>query len=232
MPADIIRGDGPAVLATLEGVDLVLTDPPYNAAAGHAREHTTPATLRRRDGSRREVKQRLEWDRGFDPGRLTGAAAAALRPGGSLITFSGEAGLPALLEGAGRLGLRSFLYWLKANPAPSFGRRYMRQVEFAVWMTKGKGWTFNGGGTRGDVYESAVVPPSRRRQPTEKPESVLAQIIETHTNPGGLVVDPFAGSGSTLVAAARTGRRAVGVEIDPVYCRVAADRLRQRVLVS
>lgn len=73
---------------------------------------------------------------------------------------------------------------------------------------------------------------SVRRHPTEKPVALLRELIEMSSRPGEVVLDPFAGSGSTGVAAALEGRRALLVEVDERYCEVAADRLRrlQRVL--
>lgn len=66
--------------------------------------------------------------------------------------------------------------------------------------------------------------------PTEKPVGILQPLIEYACPPGGLVVDPFAGSGSTLEAARLTGRRAIGIEISEEYCNRAAERLSQAVL--
>ena len=66
--------------------------------------------------------------------------------------------------------------------------------------------------------------------PTQKPTTVLAPLITYSTPPGGLVLDPFAGSGSTLVAAQHEGRRAVGIEAREDYCDIAARRLAQGVL--
>ena len=64
--------------------------------------------------------------------------------------------------------------------------------------------------------------------PTPKPVPLIRQCIET--SGGELVIDPFAGSGSTLQAAKELGRRAIGIEIEPKYCEIAVKRLRQEVL--
>lgn len=64
-----------------------------------------------------------------------------------------------------------------------------------------------------------------RHHPTEKPVSCLQPLIESFTHPGAIVLDPFAGSGSTCVAAARAGRRWIGIEMLDVYHRAGVQRL-------
>lgn len=66
--------------------------------------------------------------------------------------------------------------------------------------------------------------------PTEKPTGLLERLIDYASMPGSLVLDPFAGSGSTLEVCKATGRRAVGIEADERYCEAAARRLSQGVL--
>lgn len=70
----------------------------------------------------------------------------------------------------------------------------------------------------------------RSLHPTEKPIGILDPLISYACPPGGLVLDPFAGSGSTLVAARDSGRRAVGIEADERYCEAIVRRLAQDCL--
>ena len=65
--------------------------------------------------------------------------------------------------------------------------------------------------------------------PTEKPVGLLANLITSVTKPGDLILDPFAGSGSTLVAAKKTGRRFIGVELDDDYYQIAQRRVEEAV---
>jgi DNA modification methylase len=60
--------------------------------------------------------------------------------------------------------------------------------------------------------------------PTVKPVAMIADAIRDCSNPGGLVLDPFGGAGTTLIAAERTGRRARVIEIDPLFVDVSIER--------
>jgi site-specific DNA-methyltransferase (adenine-specific) len=84
------------------------------------------------------------------------------------------------------------------------------------------------GGRLGDVWEIGIIAPvskERTGYPTQKPEALLERILRACTLPGDLVLDPYAGSATTLAVAARLGRRAVGIDESPVAIRVARERL-------
>ena len=64
----------------------------------------------------------------------------------------------------------------------------------------------------------------------EKPVDIVSRLIEASTDSDETILDPFAGSGTTLRAAKDLGRKAIGIEIEEKYCKIAAERLRQEVL--
>jgi len=99
---------------------------------------------------------------------------------------------------------------------------------------KPKDWDESANGNFRDTHPSNIwtditVPfwsmPENTDHPTQKPEKLLAKIILASTNPGGLVLDPFAGSGTTAVVAKKLGRNFVAIETDEEYCLLAAKRL-------
>jgi DNA modification methylase len=71
-----------------------------------------------------------------------------------------------------------------------------------------------------------------RLHPTQKPVEALKPLIDTLCAPGGIVLDPFCGSGSTLLAARDTGRRFIGIELDPGHYLTASERLRRLSLIA
>jgi site-specific DNA-methyltransferase (adenine-specific) len=99
-------------------------------------------------------------------------------------------------------------------------------AEMFVCAWAGKGHArWNAGGKRG-VYTFSTNPTDRDgRHPTEKPWRLMHALIKDFTSSDQLICDPFMGSGSTLVAAAKHRRPAIGIERDPTYFEVACERV-------
>ena len=83
---------------------------------------------------------------------------------------------------------------------------------------------------RFDIWDYRTVPPFECKHPCEKPLKMLQDIVVSCSRADAVVLDPFMGSGTTLVAAKQLGRRAIGVEIEERYCEIAVKRLSQEVL--
>lgn len=87
---------------------------------------------------------------------------------------------------------------------------------------------WNGGGKRGVYRHATNGERGVKPHPSTKPESLMSELILDFTDPGELLIDPFMGSGSTLVAAKRHGRRSIGIDLNEEYCEAAARRLSIR----
>jgi DNA modification methylase len=83
------------------------------------------------------------------------------------------------------------------------------------------------GGRRSNVFQVPKIPPGALVHPTQKPAGVIRPLIQKSSRPGDIVLDPFAGSGTTGVVASEEGRRYVLIEQDPKYVAVAQARLAQ-----
>lgn len=120
------------------------------------------------------------------------------------------------------------LVWDKGRPGMGTAWRNSSELIIAA-RGRSAHWS---GGAAGSVLKFPPVPPAVRVHPVDKPEPLLRALIAPSTPVGGLVLDPFAGGGSTLLAARALGRRAIGIEFDERYCEQAARRLDQADLFA
>jgi len=110
---------------------------------------------------------------------------------------------------------RGWLCWVKPDAPPSMGG-----FELA--------WTNRDAVSRFITWSIGATNPERLGHPTQKPLRIMTWTLGFA--PEGVIVDPFAGSGTTLLAAKELGRRAIGIEIEERYCEMAAKRLAQDTL--
>ncbi len=202
----IACGDCREILPHLPKVDLVLTDPPYGVKMsegfGGFGGFGEPI-------ARRQYPD--QWDT-CRPGETT--FRSILAKSQKAIIFGGNFFadiLPASTH---------WLVWDKLNTMPTFGDCELAWTNIDRKSVKKKVVEWNG--LLGKERE--------RYHPTQKPIELMIWCIETYSKEGDTILDPFAGSGTTAVAAKATGRTCLLIEAEEKYCEIAVKRLAQAVL--
>jgi len=212
-------GDLAALMAG-EKADALVTDPPY----GVSYVGKTPRALRIRG----------DQPAGLDE-LLAGAFAQAGRvlAGGAAIYVFHPAGggAASFMQAFSRAGFSILqgLVWVKGSIVLGHGDYHYRHEPILYGRTPGARRKGRGrGGWYGGNAASSVIevprPSASVDHPTAKPVELVRKLIENSTRRGQIVLDPFAGSGSTLVASELSGRRCYSMEIDPRYCDVVLAR--------
>lgn len=118
----------------------------------------------------------------------------------------------------------NLLVWEKNNCTPS--QFYMKNCEYTLLLRKGKSKYINNIGDSKTVHKFNNII-GNKVHPTEKPEQLMKFYVENSSNVGDTVLDMFMGSGSTIVAALNTNRKAIGVEMNEGYFNIAKDRIEK-----
>ena len=237
-------------------IHLVNTDPPYNVkveprsnnaiAAGlssfagtthhqqlDVERHPEKAkkTTKKMRAEDRPLANDFVTDEEFD--RLLAAwfgnIARVLLPGRGFYIWGGYANVanyPPVLKANG-LYFSQALIWNKMHPVLT-RKDYMGAHEWCFYGWKeGAAHQFYGPNNATDLWEIKKVNPQSMIHLTEKPVELAARALEYSSKPGENVLDLFGGSGSTLIAAEQTGRKAFLMELDPPYCDVIVQRYEQ-----
>ena len=225
---EIIQGDALRVLSGFapNTFDAVITDPPY-ASGGRTQAEKNKSTARKYssmgenapppfDGDAKDQRSWTRW-----AAEWLYEARKASKPGAPVCMFIDWRQLPAAtdaLQWAGWIW-RGTAVWDKGNSRPQKGR-FRQQAEYIVW------------GSNGDMPISRPVPclpgvfkygnPQNRIHLTEKPLQLMRDIVKV-TEPGGHILDPFAGSGTTVLASVLEGYSATGIEVTDTYAALARE---------
>lgn len=200
-------------------MDLVLTDPPYGI--GYR------STLARRGRRKKAIANDGEGDFDGFLARALPAIKSVMKRGSVLYWFAGGGGAEpvlakALLAISEHFTLLNTLVWDKVDPG--LGWRWRRSWEAIIEASAGKPRAWHGGTEKRNVLRYARAIPQSDDHPTPKPVPLLEEIIRASTPSRGMILDPFAGSGPTLIAAERTGRTCYAVELEPRYCDIVVAR--------
>ncbi len=231
----LFQADALQLLPRLEAdsFDAVITDPPYcsgGTTAGDRRR--APETKYSQDGKllgRPSFSGDLKDQRSFTWWTMQWLSLCRelLREGGYCLVFTDWRQLPALSDAfqAADLTWRGIIAWDKGGASRAPHKGYLRhQCEYVVWGTRGPCRAATHAGPFPGCYQ---IPVNRKDKHhlTGKPTALMRQLVQV-IPPGGRILDPFAGSGTTLLAAGLEHRHAVGIERELEYCRIARHRLQ------
>ncbi len=241
----ILVGECVAHMAALPeaSIDMVFADPPYNLQLegdlmrpNNTRVDGVDDAWDRFDGFAAYDTFTREW--------LT-AARRVLKPSGTLWVIGSYHNIFRVgtqLQDIGFWMLNDVI-WRKTNPMPNFrGRRFTNAHETLIWCARDKDarYRFNYEAMKNlnddlQMRSDWLLPicsgrerlkeNGRKAHPTQKPESLLYRVILASTEVGGLVLDPFFGSGTTGAVAKKLGRRYIGIEREAAYAKLAENRL-------
>lgn len=219
--------------------DAIFADPPYFLSNGGITCHA----------GRMVTVDKGDWDksRGADENHAFNLewlrrCREALKPNGTLWVTGTQHIIFSVGFAMQQLGLKMLntISWEKPNPPPNLSCRYFtHSTETVIWAARSEKsrHTFNydlmreaNHGKQMKTVWRISAPASAEKSfgkhPTQKPVALVERCLLASTNKGDLVLDPFLGAGTTAVAAARLGRRCVGIDLDGRWVRVAADRLQ------
>ncbi len=244
----IYHGEACAVLADLEpaSCDVLLTDPPYSSGGMFRGDRAIDPAQKYRgwsqnpDGSRRpptaeygsfagDSRDQRSWSQWVAAWSF--GALRVVKEYGHAFIFSDWRQLPAATDAIqmGGWTWRALVVWDKGIGRPMKGR-FRNHLEYVVWGTHGAVVEWDGD-YPSTLISVPTVGTNEREHVTQKPVALLQELFRVVPRIAPLVVlDPFMGSGSTVVAAKYAGHRAIGIEIEERYCEIAARRLAQEVL--
>lgn len=216
-------------LPTVESnsIDLILIDPPYEISRStnfQSGEETG------RDTDRFRISMDFgDWDKNFTGlEKVFKESYRILRDGGTMICFYDLWKIETIKKyyDDNKFKQVRFLEWIKTNPVPINSKiNYLTNArEVAVLGIKNSKPTFNSSYDN-SIYQYPICQDKGRFHPTQKPVVLMEDLINKHSNEGDTVLDCFAGSGTTGVAALKTGRHFIGCKINKEYYEKSLKRI-------
>ncbi len=121
----------------------------------------------------------------------------------------------------------NILIWSKTNPVPAYNNTYLSDIEYCVFIRE-KGGCYWKKGLGYQTYKKVMSDSvqSIPGHPTPKPMWMIEKLIKVSSKPGDIILDPYVGSGTTLIAAKNLNRNFIGIEISNKYCEIAEARIK------
>ena len=215
--ATLYCGDSMEILPTLgECADLIVTDPPYKLTSGGNVKYADWHLAHDYDNSGSIVECNIDWS-DFMPHLYN-----CLRGDSHAYIMANNRHVQAMLTEAEKAEFRfhNLLIWDKGTATPN--RWYMKNLEFIGFFYKGKAKFINDCGSKQLIQ---VAQENYGNHPTTKPVALMEYYIRNSSQVGDTVIDPFMGVGSTAIAALKSGRKFIGIELEQKYFDLACKRI-------
>jgi DNA modification methylase len=203
-------------------VDAIVTDPPYGIHDKSLRTADSRRTGKRsgqRVGHENDWHPESDWDKAIDPEWCREACRVA-----PIVAWFGHWRMRSHIEAAMTHPIRAEIVWAKdchVGPPCPLAMRDERIWLFSASEIKGRHFETT-------VWDEPILPTwSFRHHKNQKPLRLMTRLLKFLTAPDDMILDPFMGSGTTGVACLKTGRKFIGIEIDPAYHRIAERRLAE-----
>jgi site-specific DNA-methyltransferase (adenine-specific) len=218
---DLRLGDCLEILKTIpsESIDCLVTDPPYKIITGgdsNGKNSVRPKGILK---GNRELMKTIPKFSDWLPEMFR-----VLKDGSQNYVMVNSSNLLKMANEIEKTGfkIQNFLIWQKNNCTPS--QFYMKNCEYTLFFRKGKSKYINdiGGSKTVHSFNNII---GNKLHPTEKPIDLMEFYIRNSTNENDIVLDPFMGSGTTMLACKNLNRKGIGIEKEQMYFDIATQRL-------
>jgi len=212
-------------------IDLIVTDPPYKIVQGGCSNEAVTINacggiLNKHDGDNIELvkKGKIFNHNEIQFNEWLPEIYRVLKDNSHCYIMINGRNLAELQMEAEKVGFRfhNIIAWDKGNATPN--KWYMQRLEFILFLFKGEAKNINNMGTT-TLLQVPNIKRGTKLHPTEKPTDLMKILIENSSKKNDIVLEPFAGCGSTLLACKETGRNFIGFELDKHYHSIAEKRL-------
>lgn len=223
----LIHGDALEIMPDIRGMDLCVTDAPYLLTNGGRGGDPLYDGSRRMSGAfapeNYNNSGHLFEGECPDWSEFTPLIFNCLRDNAHYYSMADSKNQFAMQQAALNAGFRfhNLLYWDKVTCTPN--RWYMKNAEYIGFFFKGKAFPINDCSNRQGIRLPHT---DETSHPTEKPVALMQHYIVNSSLPDEITFDPFMGTGTTGVAAIRSGRRFIGIERDKKWFDIAAERIK------
>ena len=203
-------------------IDCIITDPPYPTISGGNGGADSSSTAQRPGGMLSKNDGKIFDYNDIDIRQWLPECYRVLKPNAHIYIMTNFVNLTDYLNVVKSCGfdLHNLLIWEKNNATPN--RWYMKNCEYIIFARKGEAFPINFCRTKTVLQVKNV---KDKVHPTEKPVELMEIFVNNSTKPDEIVLDPFCGAGSTLLASLKNGRKYIGFEIDETFYNITKERL-------